>query len=50
MRKLCYHKKQDIHEELVAFAKNAIGGKYKIGAMKLVKLRSHAKDKEFNNS
>ena len=49
LRKLYYDQKKELHQEFFNFAKSAIGGQYKIGAMKLMKLRSHAKDKEFNN-
>jgi hypothetical protein len=48
-RKLFCEKKKELHSEFMKFAKSAIGGQYSIGAMKILKLRSHAKDKEMNN-
>ena len=43
LRKLCYEKKKGLHEDFLGFAKKAIGGDYSIGAMKLMKLKSHTK-------
>jgi len=49
-RRLICGGREALQEKLMTFVKGAVGGSYKLGAMKMLKLKSHSKDKEMNNN
>ena len=49
-RRLVCGRKKEVHQKLMGFVKGTIGGGYSMGVMKMLKLRSHHKEKEMNNN